>query len=100
MALSHTLTKQVLKQSDDGKKRKMNRGGKAVAKSPAAAKSAAAAAKNSKLAGMRSSPSGRGHRRMEDKSRFDANERPGGEHIVDKRFFDGFIDDFDMSDLS
>jgi len=118
MALSHTFShNQEAKQSNAGEspvkidstrdtkkgsKRKMNRGNrgrseKAPAKSGAAANSSA---------GMRSSPSaGRGGRprRVDDISGLDADERLGGggrDQIADKRFFDGFIDDFDMSDLS
>lgn len=80
-------------------KRKMNRGEKA------SSSKSAAGAKSSSAGGTRTSPGGRGGRpprRVDDAAGFDADERPGGsrDQVVDKRFFDSFVDDSDVSDLS
>lgn len=90
--------------SDEKKtsKRKMNRVGSGGEKAASSAKSAS----KGSSAGMRPSAGGRGgrHRRVDDNmTGFNLDERPGGgsrDNVVDKRCFDGFIDDSDMSDLS
>mmetsp|Transcript_36183 Transcript_36183/g.77163 ORF Transcript_36183/g.77163 Transcript_36183/m.77163 type:complete len:102 (-) Transcript_36183:331-636(-) len=83
------------------KKRKAtNRGsGKAAGKSPPVGKNSGGGVRGTSPSGAR----GGRPRWPDDVPVFDVdehNKRGTRDHIVDKRFFDGFIDDFDMSDMS
>mmetsp|Transcript_39790 Transcript_39790/g.83647 ORF Transcript_39790/g.83647 Transcript_39790/m.83647 type:complete len:116 (+) Transcript_39790:156-503(+) len=115
MALSPMATHQEAKQSnadaDDNRKenkkantpknnlkRKIMVRGNHSEKTPS--KSAASVGNNSRTP----SSGGRGGRSRRtddfDFPAFDVDKRQGGGQVVDTRFFYGFIDDFDLSDLS